>query len=151
MKITIDRGLQSYDIEDADGTYIGTIRFNPGDLGMAGRVSKAQEVIEQLQSGINPDDGADAISKICDCICDQMDYIFGTPVSKVLFANVSPLAVMPDGDLMFNKYLQALLPEVMVAQEAAAKSSAERLKKYTANYQGSSAGLAPEQLAEAAQ
>ena len=29
MELNIDRGLKSYDVKDADGTLIGTIRFNP--------------------------------------------------------------------------------------------------------------------------
>ena len=37
MELNIDRGLKSYDVKDADGTLIGTIRFNPSDIGLAGR------------------------------------------------------------------------------------------------------------------
>ena len=32
MELNIDRGLKSYDVKDADGTLIGTIRFNPSAL-----------------------------------------------------------------------------------------------------------------------
>lgn len=35
MELNIDRGLKSYDVKDADGTLIGTIRFNPSDIGLA--------------------------------------------------------------------------------------------------------------------
>lgn len=35
MELKIDRGLKSYDIEDADGTPLGTIYVNPADLGIA--------------------------------------------------------------------------------------------------------------------
>ena len=38
MELNIDRGLKSYDVKDADGTLIGTIRFNPSDIGLAGRM-----------------------------------------------------------------------------------------------------------------
>ena len=60
MELNIDRGLKSYDVKDADGTLIGTIRFNPSDIGLAGRMEEAPldtikqavaEVMEDLQAG----------------------------------------------------------------------------------------------------
>ena len=31
MKLTLDRGLKIYEVEDIDGTPLGTIKINPAD------------------------------------------------------------------------------------------------------------------------
>ena len=48
MELNIDRGLKSYDVKDADGTLIGTIRFNPSDIGLAGRMEEARAKIAEI-------------------------------------------------------------------------------------------------------
>ena len=37
MEIRIDRGYKSYDVTDADGTVLGTVRLNLADAGLMGR------------------------------------------------------------------------------------------------------------------
>ena len=34
MEIRIDRGYKSYDVTDADGTVLGTVRLNLADAGL---------------------------------------------------------------------------------------------------------------------
>ena len=48
MELNIDRGLKSYDVKDADGTLIDTIRFNPSDIGLAGRMEEARAKIAEI-------------------------------------------------------------------------------------------------------
>ena len=73
------------------------------------------------------------------------DYIFGTPVSDVFFAGVSSLAFCEDGSLVAEAVLDAVTPMLTQAVEAAAKASAARIARHADVYQGSTAGLAPEQ------
>lgn len=40
MKLTLDRGLKIYEVEDIDGTPLGTIKINPADLGIVGRLHR---------------------------------------------------------------------------------------------------------------
>ena len=49
MELKIDRGLKSYDIEDADGTPLGTIYVNPADLGIAARLDEARKAVQALR------------------------------------------------------------------------------------------------------
>lgn len=49
MELNIDRGLKSYDVKDADGTLIGTIRFNPSDIGLAGRMEEPAPRLPKLR------------------------------------------------------------------------------------------------------
>ena len=50
MELNIDRGLKSYDVKDADGTLIGTIRFNPSDIGLAGLFAAGWTIGERSSS-----------------------------------------------------------------------------------------------------
>ena len=52
MELKIDRGLKSYDIEDADGTPLGTIYVNPADLGIAARLDEARKAVQALADGL---------------------------------------------------------------------------------------------------
>ena len=64
MKLTLDRGLKSYDIEDADGTPLGTIYVNPADLGIAARLDEARKAVQALADGLGDDVDAEKISDV---------------------------------------------------------------------------------------
>ena len=132
MELNIDRGLKSYDVKDADGTLIGTIRFNPSDIGLAGRMEEARAKIAEITAA--PVTGPEDLVEWDRQVRHWFDYIFGTPVSDVFFAGVSSLAFCEDGSLVAEAVL-----------EAAAKASAARIARHADAYQGSTAGLAPEQ------
>ena len=137
MELNIDRGLKSYDVKDADGTLIGTIRFNPS--GMEEARAKIAEITAAPVTG--PEDLVEWDRQVR----HWFDYIFGTPVSDAFFAGVSSLAFCEDGSLVAEAVLDAVTPMLTQAVEAAAKASAARIARHADAYQGSTAGLAPEQ------
>ena len=98
MELNIDRGLKSYDVKDADGTLIGTIRFNPSDIGLAGRMEEARAKIAEITAA--PVTGPEDLVEWDRQVRHWFDYIFGTPVSDVFFAGVSSLAFCEDGSLV---------------------------------------------------
>ena len=81
MELNIDRGLKSYDVKDADGTLIGTIRFNPSDIGLAGRMEEARARIAEITAA--PVTGPEDLVEWDRQVRHWFDYIFGTPVSDV--------------------------------------------------------------------
>ncbi len=143
MELNINRGLKSYDVKDADGTLIGTIRFNPSDIGLAGRMEEARAKIAEIMAA--PVTGPEDLVEWDKQVRYWFDYIFGTPVSDVFFAGVSPLAFCDDDKLVVEAILEAVTPLLTQSVEAAAKASAARVAKHADAYQGSTAGLAPEQ------
>lgn len=151
MQLTIDRGLQSFEIFDADGTAIGTVRFNPADVGMLGRLDEARKTMEEAEAAASAavarqgDDAPGAIAHLCAQIREAFDYAFGAPVSGVLFAGVSPLAICDDGACLCEHVLESFAPVIEEAQAAAIKASNERISKHAGAYQGSAVGLAPGQ------
>lgn len=106
MELNIDRGLKSYDVKDADGTLIGTIRFNPSDIGLAGRMEEARARIAEITAA--PVTGPEDLVEWDRQVRHWFDYIFGTPVSDVFFAGVSSLAFCEDGSLVAEAVLDAI-------------------------------------------
>ena len=144
MKLQIDYGYKTYDIEDSEGNVVGSIRFNPSDMGMVGRWNEAQKRIEEMLSGnINtPEEVYKA-----DCfVKDQLDYIFAAPVAEVLFAGQSAVSIRADGSMLLESVLEALAPIIQDAQQAAGKASAQRMANHTAKYQNTTRGMAPGQV-----
>lgn len=146
MELSIDRGLKSYDVKDADGALLGTVRLNLADPGLAGRWGEAERALQALMAQGAPRDAA-ALAQMDQAIKAQIDYAFAAPVSAVFFGGLSSLALCADGRLVLETVTDALLPLVQQAQQAAARASASRMEKYTAAYQGSAEGLAPGQQA----
>ena len=88
MELKIDRGLKSYDIEDADGTPLGTIYVNPADLGIAARLDEARKAVQALADGLGDDVDAEKIGDVDRQIKEQVNYIFGSDASAVFFKGI---------------------------------------------------------------
>lgn len=147
MKLTLDRGLKSYDIEDADGTPLGTIYVNPTDLGIAARLDEARKAVQALADGLGDDVDAEKISDVDRQIKEQVNYIFGSDASAVFFKGTSALALCDDGALLLEKVFSAFAPIIENAVGDAMKASRKRMEKYTAAYVAPDKGLAPGQQA----
>lgn len=145
MELTIDRGLKSYEIKDADGTSLGVIRFNPRDLGIVTRAEAARRSLLALTQTAPGD--IDGILQIEQAMRDTFDRVFASPVSQVLFAGVSPLTVCEDGRLLWEAVLEELLPTVQEQLRQAAEDTQARAAKHTAAYADPGTGLAPGQQA----
>lgn len=143
MSISIDLGLKSYTIEDAECNEVGVIRFNPSDPGLLARWEEASEQMRLLAK--EPVTDAAGIAELDKRIKEQMDYAFGTPVSGVLFQSVSSLAMCANGKMVLENVLSAFEPIIKEAMTGAAKASAQRMRKYTEKYENTDAGLAPGQ------
>ena len=143
MELKIDRGIKSYDIVDADGQTVGTIRFNPSDPGF---VARWDTLVQELNSFRTDISLAETLT-LDAAIKEKFDYAFGSPVSGVLFGGLSCLALCEDGRLVFEHVLDALRPLIEESLTAAAKAAQERLQQHTEAYQDPTAGLAPGQQA----
>lgn len=143
MQVTIDLGFKSYDILDPDGNLVGTIRFNPADLAMAGRFERIARELTGMAE--NPPQNAEALLELDRQIKAKMDELFGSPVSRVLFGGASSLGMCDDGAMVLEHVLDALVPIVEQAQREAAEKGEKRLRSHTKKYLGTAAGLAPGQ------
>lgn len=144
MELRIDRGIKSYDIMDADGVKVGTLRLNLSDPGMAGRLEELETYLGNLD--VSHITAADTV-KLDAAVKAKLDYALGGNASEVLFGGLSCLALCEDGATVTEHVLEALTPIIHEAQTNAAKAAEERIKQRTAAYEGSTAGLAPGQQA----
>ena len=148
MELKIDRGLKSYEVKDIDGTLLGTLYVNPADIGIAARLEEARRAIQQLADGLAADAGVDQIIEADKLIREQINYIFGSDASSlVFFKGVSALALLPDGTMVFEKALQAAVPIIEDAVGSAVRASQKRVQKHAGAYTNTAKGLAPGQKA----
>ena len=143
MALKIDLGFRTYEICDADENVIGSIRFNPADMGFVARWQEFQACAEAL--GENHPDTPLALAEKDAELKALLDKTFAAPVSDVLFQGLSCFALCTDGRFVLENVLEALVPEIRDAIFAAQKESEKRMSKHTAAYEGSSSGLAPGQ------
>lgn len=143
--ITINTGLKTYEVRDLDGTLLGTLRFNPADLGAAGRWEKFCNELETMVQRAEHLQSADELDQIGAAIRAHIDALFGPEASNTMFFGQSSLALCEDGSAVLENALNALAPIVAEAQQTAYKASETRLRERTAAYEGSAAGLVPGQ------
>lgn len=140
--VRVNSGLKTFVFEDANGEELGRVRFNPNDLAMSGRWSEAEKKLQEYLETFTEADDFAKISELDRKIKECLDYVFNAPISAVLFAGGSSLAVCEDGALALENALDAVTPLLQEAQEAAVKASAARIAKHAAKYEGSTEGLA---------
>ena len=140
LNINIDDGFKEFTINN-DSNKI--IRFNPADFGIVERINKACKEIEKVQSTaeefeLNPDGSpieqietaANAVAKVSNTIKEQIDYIFDSSVSAIVFGNQSPLS-MVKGKPFYERFLDAVKPEIEKCVKAEQLASQKRIEKYT--------------------
>lgn len=143
MALKIDLGLRTFNVEDADGNAIGTIRFNPSDIGFVGRWQAFQDRAVKL--GDEPPATPQAMAQADAELKELLDKVFAAPCSDTLFQGLSCFALCEDGRFVLTNVVEALVPEIKDAIAKAQKASEDRMAKHTAAYEGSTAGLAPGQ------
>ena len=126
MEIRIDRGYKSYDVTDADGTVLGTVRLNLADAGLMGRFEEARRKIEAMVQDAGVDANPDTMIAVDKAIKEQLDYAFG--------AEVSP-----------EKVMEAVIPIFEDATGKAVAASNARKAQRLEKYRDKRVGLAPGQ------
>lgn len=71
MEIRIDRGYKSYDVTDADGTVLGTVRLNLADAGLMGRFEEARRKIEAMVQDAGADANPDTMIAVDKAVKEQ--------------------------------------------------------------------------------
>jgi len=140
QNLIIDDGFKSFMINDDPNK---VIRFNPADFGIIERINKAYKEIQAVQNSFEDfelnNDGtpvsqlesaANAVSKLSNTIKQQIDYIFDSPVSDVVFGNQSPVS-MVKGKPFYERFLNAVKPEIQKCVKAEQLASQKRVEKYT--------------------
>lgn len=144
QNLIIDDGLKEFTINnDPDKV----IRFNPADINLLDRFDKAYKSIEEEQKKLEEDielevDGKpveeqedydqalEVIRRLNQFIKDQIDYMFDSEVSDVIFGNQSPMSTVK-GRPFFERVFDAIEPILKKEITAEIKASEKRVSKYT--------------------
>lgn len=132
--ITIDDGLETFNLVFKGRDEAVEISFNPNDTNILIRIEKSQENIENALKDIPEGEDAETLEKVNEVIYNEVDYIFGNKISDKVFKHCSPLALNDKGETFAERFLAAVAPHIRSRIEAAQKASNERMAKYTAKY-----------------
>ncbi len=140
QNFNLDEGYKEFTINNDPNR---VIRFNPADYGIIERINEAYKEIEKI-SKIKEDielraDGtpieefakaAEVVNKVSTTIKKQIDYIFNSDVSDVVFGKQSPLSTIK-GMPLYERFLEVVMPEIKKEIESERKASEKRIEKYT--------------------
>lgn len=140
QNLNFDDGYKEFSI---NGDESRVIRFNPADFGILERIKDAydaiakatdtQEEIELLPDGTPKDQlsmASDVVKTINKAIKEQIDHIFNSNVSEVVFGKQSPLG-MVKGIPLYERFLDSIIPVIKKEVEKEMKESQKRISKYT--------------------
>lgn len=149
FEIELDTGLEPVVIRDiTTKEYIGTIYFNPTDFNILKRFDEARTKILavqkefeaediQLKEDGTPIDTKDeiihSVDKLNSVVCEQLDYVFDAKISKIVFGNKSPLALIK-GNLLFESFMSKIQPFIEMKVKSEMEKSEKKVSKHTSKY-----------------
>ena len=110
MKLQVETGAVTVEVEDERGRVIGQFDFNPADS----NILKRYGAVVDFFNGVTLEQSGDEarqlqqMNELCDDICTQIDYLLGYDVSEGLFGKCGPLTVTKDGTFYFERVLDGL-------------------------------------------
>lgn len=141
QNILFDDGLKSFMVQNDPNR---VIRFSPADYGLIERIDTAgkrmQDAVKkigvdiELRSNGEPLEDIEAVAEVIrevnKVIFEQVDYIFNSQVSEIVFGNQSPVSTVK-GKFLFENFMNAVTPYLVQELETEQKASNARIKKYT--------------------
>lgn len=132
--IKFESGVKQYSINGDENAVI-SIRTN--DYAILDRIKKALKNTEQISQEykgkqVNSDDDANEIFVSADKkIREQINYIFNADVCSKAFGQANCLSPCDDGNVLFENFLNAIVPLIRSNISAAQKEQNKRIEKYT--------------------
>ncbi len=110
MKLKVDTGAVTVEVEDEHGQVIGQFQFNPADSNILKRYGAVADFFAgvSLDGEMDDQQRARQMEKLADDIAGQFDYLLGPGVSEGVFAQCGPLTVTKNGDFFFEQVLEGV-------------------------------------------
>lgn len=132
--LIIDEGLKTFAINNDENR---VIKFNPSDMSIVHRVEETLANVEkEMKKYENKKFDGETEKKMSKFICSQIDYIFNSKVSNVVFNGTSPLSTVK-GIPYYVRFIEAVKPIIEQEILNERKASEEKIEKYTEKYKGS--------------
>ncbi len=111
MKLKVETGAVTVEVEDERGKVIGSFDFNPADSNILKRYGAVVDFFNtQIAQRENATDEEklDALNALAADIEGQFDFLLGYKVSDGLFGACGPLTVTKNGDFYFEQVLEKI-------------------------------------------
>lgn len=144
QSINFDEGYKTYEI---NGDPERVIRIDTSDYGLMERFRQAEKnlntIARKYKSLIfapngSPEDKTEAaitaMTEFDREIKQEIDRIFNSSVSEVVFGNASSLSTR-NGVPLYERFMNAVIPIIKTDLEAEEKKSEKRIRKYSAQAQ----------------
>jgi hypothetical protein len=139
QNLSMNDGFKEFSINNDPNR---VIRFNPSDFGIIDRINSAYTEIEKSTNidtdvalkndGTAKDDlerAATIVQQVSNTIKGQIDYIFNSPVSDIVFGKQSPLSLV-GGMPLYEQFLNVVIPVIKKDVQKEQESSRKRVNKY---------------------
>jgi hypothetical protein len=139
QNLSMNDGFKEFSINNDPNR---VIRFNPSDFGIIDRINSAYAEIEKSTNvdtdvtlkndGTAKDDlekAAMIVQQVSNTIKGQIDYIFNSPVSDIVFGKQSPLSLV-GGMPLYEQFLNVVIPVIKKDVQKEQESSRKRVNKY---------------------
>lgn len=138
MKLKVDTGAVTVEVEDERGERIGQFQLNPADS----NILKRYGAVVDFFNGMKPEEGADgeeqieAMNRLADSVAEQFDFLLGYPVSGELFSRCGPLTVTKNGDFFFEQVLSGVGKLIESVTKKRLDKKMARIRRAVANAPG---------------
>lgn len=134
--IKLNMGVKEYRILNERDEVMGVISVNVKDKNFMRRADEAKEHIDKIIADCMtimsdmPTEGAyDRLVEQDAKIKREIDYVFGSPVSEIVFGGTHCLSTH-EGTTYIERFFDAILPIIMKDFEEEAKATAARIERY---------------------
>ena len=133
MKLSVDTGSITVELEDKNGNVIGEFEFVPTDTDILKRFDAVVDAMNNLQLGENP--AAEAIVQASDTVREQFDYLLGGKVSDGIFAKCGPFTTVKSGNFFFEEVLEGVGNLIESTTKQRINKKLSKARKAAAKYQ----------------
>ena len=140
--INFEEGVKTYLINDDENR---KITISTGDYALINRFQEAEKAIKEKakeydkikinadgSAAVETEEAAAAIKDLTEFIEGQINYIFNADVADVVFNGQSCLSTWK-GVPLYERFINAVIPEIEADLKAEVKASQQRINKYSKN------------------
>ena len=137
MKLRVETGAVTVELEDEHGQSLGQFDFNPTDSNILKRYGAVVDFFNTVSFDSSQDEQEQLrqMNKLADDIAGQFDYLLGYEVSGGLFGKCGPLTVTKNGDFFFEQVLEGVGSLIEQTTKKRLDKKLAKIRKATAQYQ----------------
>lgn len=132
-EFNINTGLSHVNIKNEDGTEVGSFSFLASDPAILGR---AEKIVDFFNNLTFPDlSNTEQRTEFCDRITDELTIFLGTDASST-FKNISPIALMDNGNFYFESIIEYVCDEIQNVHKSRLEKKLKKVHAAVAAFNG---------------